>query len=164
MKATTIAFAAAALLGAASANAAVYQHSANIQSNGAWASTLLGSSANQFSLSAPGQYEFSFELTPNQGSASLASLQAVLRKVAGPGPFIEQLTSSNVGDNSFAGSFTFNNEGPGLFDFYLAFTNYAPWSGTLNYSVSPVPEPATLALFGLGAAGVAWRRRKQRGG
>lgn len=32
---------------------------------------------------------------------------------------------------------------------------------TVN-GVAPVPEPGTLALFGLGAAGLAWRRRSRK--
>ena len=48
----------------------------------------------------------------------------------------------------------------GFFDNTLADRN---WSGTINYSLSAVPEPAELSLMlaGLGLLGVAARRRRQ---
>lgn len=58
---------------------------------------------------------------------------------------------------------------PGLYSFYLlAQMNAAPgpYQGTSSFvgglalePFTPVPEPATLTLFGLGLAAAAWRRR-----
>jgi hypothetical protein len=44
------------------------------------------------------------------------------------------------------------------------FTNYMPLATLTVISGAPrssVPEPATLALMGLGIAGIGYRRRKQ---
>ena len=40
----------------------------------------------------------------------------------------------------------------------LAWTNIA---GDMAFQLTGVPEPATLALFGLGLAGLGWSRRKK---
>jgi hypothetical protein len=60
---------------------------------------------------------------------------------------------------------------PGLYSFYLLSQVNAPAGpyfghGTINGDLAlepfaPVPEPATLTLFGMGLAATAWRRRRQ---
>ncbi|UXY16804.1 PEP-CTERM sorting domain-containing protein [Chitiniphilus purpureus] len=162
MRSFILAAATVAALATGSAQAALYQESIAVNSPGAWSTNLLG--GLQFTLDNPGQYVFGFTLTPNAGSNGLlASLHATLTKQNAPGAFIQEIAAnSNVGDDSFAGSLTFDHlGGAGQYSFMLNFTNWAPWNGTLTYTVSPVPEPATMALVGLGAAGVAWRRRRQ---
>jgi hypothetical protein len=68
----------------------------------------------------------------------------------------------NVASQSFLFSstgisyITFTGDAYGIMGFAL------PMIDSFTYTTAPVPEPTTLALFGLGAAGLAWKRRRAK--
>jgi|SRR5262245_27446808 len=73
--------------------------------------------------------------------------------------------SNNAGPNSQSGTDSFSVSAGNLFGFQIDCTDciLGPATVTISdFSVSPVPEPATLLLFGTTAAGLGLARWRQR--
>ena len=63
-----------------------------------------------------------------------------------------------------AGSYTLSIHGNGAAINQGLVTSFGPVgiNGSLDLNVQPVPEPASMLLFGVGSAGLAWVSRKKR--
>lgn len=77
-------------------------------------------------------------------------------------PNFSYTNGTGVGNIAAANSDLRILEGSGN-EYEFGFT-YTPriWNGTIYYSSSQVPEPATLALMGLGLAGIGFARKKKQ--
>ncbi|WP_279243837.1 PEP-CTERM sorting domain-containing protein [Candidatus Litorirhabdus singularis] len=112
-----------------------------------------------------GSPTITFNLYNDTAGTKGTLIESVLLNAPNTGPQVSEVrTEALSGVNTFIAGTNYwvgaVSGGPGTFD-------GVGWIGVLNNygiridSSSPVPAPATLALFGLGLAGLGWSRRKQ---
>ena len=135
-----------------------------------------GTGSNIFDGSTASQYlQFNLSITPASGSLGLSAIQATV--AGGPannsGVFatVSEVSgnafttfTSSLSTNSLSGSFTLIPVGSA--ETIQIMVGVQPGStlslNNVRLLLTPAPEPATLALFGIGLAGLTAARRRRR--
>ncbi|GGY13230.1 PEP-CTERM sorting domain-containing protein [Paludibacterium paludis] len=139
----------------------------SIKSWGAWSSAELFPfwSKTLFEVTHTGKYDITFDLTPKKGyeSSAIDLLHNSITSLYTGG--FASYTNFDLGSSRYHRTFTLDLQ-PGIYSYYLAFTNQDLWKGTINVSAGlhtpAVPEPETYVLMGIGLSVILLRHRKPR--